>query len=139
MTSNIAHLALNKDPVVADPFALQLALVTNNRYILVCESKADNLVIQQEIRTENHVVALSYNKYCICYALPNAYFVHNILENKTLSLFPYDSQAIRPIIINTDAVSKFSLEIILEKLGLKGNQFPISLIIGINNFRKNFW
>ncbi|KAK6110411.1 CNH domain family protein [Brugia pahangi] len=101
--SNIAHLALNKDPVVADPFALQFALVTNNRYILICEIKADNLVIQQEIRTDDNVVALSYNKYCICYALPNAYFVHNILENKTLSLFPYDSQAIRPIIINTDA------------------------------------
>nr|CDQ00934.1 Bm10998, isoform a [Brugia malayi] len=101
--SNIAHLALNKDPVVADPFALQFALVANNRYILICEIKADNLVIQQEIRTDDNVVALSYNKYCICYALPNAYFVHNILENKTLSLFPYDSQAIRPIIINTDA------------------------------------
>ncbi|KAL3982137.1 CNH domain family protein [Acanthocheilonema viteae] len=101
--SNIAHLALNKDPVIADPFALQLALVTNNRYILVCESKAGNLVVQQEIRTEDNVVALSYNKYCICFALPNAYFVHNILENKTLSLFPYDSQTIRPIIINTDA------------------------------------
>ncbi|CAG9541118.1 unnamed protein product [Cercopithifilaria johnstoni] len=101
--SNIAHLALNKDPVVADPFALQLALVKNNRYILVCESRADNLIIQQEIRTEDNVVALSYNKYCVCYALPNAYFVYNILENKTLSLFPYDSQAIRPIIINTDA------------------------------------
>uniref|UniRef100_A0A1I8E8I4 CNH domain-containing protein n=2 Tax=Wuchereria bancrofti TaxID=6293 RepID=A0A1I8E8I4_WUCBA len=101
--SNIAYLALNKDPAVADPFALQLALVTNNRYILICEIKADNLVIQQEIRTDDSVVALSYNKYCICYALPNAYFVHNILENKTLSLFPYDSQAIRPIIINTDA------------------------------------
>uniref|UniRef100_A0A1I7VVS2 CNH domain-containing protein n=1 Tax=Loa loa TaxID=7209 RepID=A0A1I7VVS2_LOALO len=101
--SNIAHLALNKDPVVADPFALQFALVTNNRYILVCESKADNLVIQQEIRTEDNVVALSYNKYGICYALPNAYFVYNILENKTLSLFPYDSQAILPIIINIDS------------------------------------
>ncbi|VDK61534.1 unnamed protein product [Onchocerca ochengi] len=101
--SNIAHLALNKDPVIADPFALQLALVTNNRYILVCESKAGSLEIQKEIRTEENVVALSYNKYCICYALPNAYFVHNILENKTLFLFPYDSQTIRPIIINTDA------------------------------------
>ncbi|VDP12554.1 unnamed protein product [Onchocerca flexuosa] len=101
--SNIAHLALNKDPVIADPFALQLALVTNNRYILVCESKADSLEIQKEIRTEENVVALSYNKYCICYALPNAYFVHNILENKTLFLFPYDSHTIRPIIINTDA------------------------------------
>lgn len=109
--SNIAHLALNKDPVVANPFALQLALVANNRHILVCESKVDNLVIQQEIRAEDNVVALSYNKYCICYALPNAYFVHNILEHKTLSLFPYDSQTIRPLIINTDAVSKFFLEL----------------------------
>uniref|UniRef100_A0A915Q1Z9 CNH domain-containing protein n=1 Tax=Setaria digitata TaxID=48799 RepID=A0A915Q1Z9_9BILA len=101
-TSNIANLALNKDPVVSDPFALQLALVTTNRFILVCESKTNNLEIQQEIQTEDNVVALSYNKYCICYALPNAYFVHNVLENKTLSLFPYDSQAIRPLIVNTD-------------------------------------
>lgn len=106
-------MALNKDPVVADPFALQLALATNNRCILICESKTENFVIKQEIRTEDNVVALSYNKYCICYALPQAYFVHNILENRTLSLFPYDCQAIRPIIINIDTVSKFLFEFVL--------------------------
>ncbi|KAM3726313.1 Transforming growth factor-beta receptor-associated protein [Dirofilaria immitis] len=100
--SSITHLTLNRDPVVTDPFALQLGLVTNNHHILICESKADSLKIQKEIQTEDNVVAFSYNKYCICYALPNAYYVHNILENKTLFLFPYDSQTIRPIIINTD-------------------------------------
>lgn len=100
-------MALNKDPVVADPFALQLALATTNRFILVCENKKRNLEIRQKIRTEDNVVALSYNKYCICYALPNAYFIYNILENKTLSLFSYDPQAMQPIIVNADAVCYF--------------------------------
>ncbi|KAM3726316.1 Transforming growth factor-beta receptor-associated protein [Dirofilaria immitis] len=53
--SSITHLTLNRDPVVTDPFALQLGLVTNNHHILICESKADSLKIQKEIQTEDNV------------------------------------------------------------------------------------
>ncbi|VDN01218.1 unnamed protein product [Thelazia callipaeda] len=105
---SITYVGINKNPVITDPFVLQLALATSNRYVLVCENRMNNLEIKQKIRMEDNVVTLSYNKYCICYALSNAYFVHNILENKTLSLFPYDSRIVRPIIIQAD-VDEFLL------------------------------
>lgn len=98
-------MALNKDPVVADPFTLQLALATSARQILICENSSEKMKIEQKIRTEGNVIAISYNKYCICYALQNVYCLHNVAENKTLDLFPYDAQTVRPIIVNADAVN----------------------------------
>uniref|UniRef100_A0A183UTL9 Transforming growth factor-beta receptor-associated protein 1 n=1 Tax=Toxocara canis TaxID=6265 RepID=A0A183UTL9_TOXCA len=116
-SSNVVCIALNSDPVTEDPFALQIALATSNRMILACERSGKNSYVRQRINTEENVIAICYSRYCICYATQCEYFVYSITGNATLSLFPYQLESTKPLIVNIDTV-RFPEEFLVS--GMQG-------------------
>lgn len=102
-SANISSIAVNSDPINADAFALQLALATTNKQILVCELMDEEMSIAHKIAVEQNAITVCYSRHCICYATHSAYFVYNICKNVTHSLFPYDANITRPLIVSVDS------------------------------------
>lgn len=105
--SKILSIAINSSPVLDDPFMLQLVLSVSNRQLLLCEKTGEDMLIRRKISLESNVETLAYNRNCICFAMANSYYIFNITNNTMQSLFPYDLQTIRPLVITIDTVCHF--------------------------------
>ncbi|KAK0403149.1 hypothetical protein QR680_016748 [Steinernema hermaphroditum] len=95
-------VALNVDPVLDDPFVLSFAFGTTSRQIHVVERKKDSNNVVQKISIGWAAETLCYSKQSLCYATNREYFVHDLVSGKTHSLFPYESEVVRPLAIRVD-------------------------------------
>ncbi|VDK51940.1 unnamed protein product [Anisakis simplex] len=65
-------------------------------------SNLSTTLIKQRFQANAIIQTLCYSRECICYATANEYFVYNLNGNIHLSLFPYDSTLVKPLILNID-------------------------------------
>ncbi|XP_066520555.1 transforming growth factor-beta receptor-associated protein 1 homolog [Hoplias malabaricus] len=95
----VTAFCINENPVTADPFCAEMAVVsTRRRAVQICKVHEDRVQILKEVNTLEQPCALSVDGYFLCLALPTQYMILNYSTGASQDLFPYDSEERKPIV-----------------------------------------
>ncbi|KAJ1352038.1 transforming growth factor, beta receptor associated protein 1, partial [Parelaphostrongylus tenuis] len=100
--SSVQCIAVNSNPVVDDPFCLQIAIATTSKQLHICERRNSKMESLQKLNTDGNVTAMSFARFTVCFASNGTYYIYNMAAKSSISLFPFDPLAIRPHICSVD-------------------------------------
>ncbi|WKY16660.1 hypothetical protein Q1695_001362 [Nippostrongylus brasiliensis] len=100
--SSVQHIAVNTNPQVDDPFALQIAIATTSKQLQICERRNGKLEILQKLSVDGIISAMQFSRLTVCFAVNGMYNIYNLSSKTFISLFPFDPQVIRPQICTVD-------------------------------------
>ncbi|KAL6456082.1 hypothetical protein MHYP_G00359330 [Metynnis hypsauchen] len=95
----VTAFCINENPVTADPFCAEMAVVSaRRRAVQICTVHEDRVQMLKEVATPEQPCALSVDGYFLCLALPTQYMILNYSTGASQDLFPYDSEERKPIV-----------------------------------------
>uniref|UniRef100_A0A7I4Z6Y5 CNH domain-containing protein n=1 Tax=Haemonchus contortus TaxID=6289 RepID=A0A7I4Z6Y5_HAECO len=100
--TSVQCIAVNTNPIVDDPFCLQIAVATTSKHLQFCERRNGKMEVVQKLSTEGNVSAMAFSRLTICFAANGMYSIYNITTKSVIPLFPFDPQVIRPQICCVD-------------------------------------
>ncbi|VDL70667.1 unnamed protein product [Nippostrongylus brasiliensis] len=100
--SSVQHIAVNTNPQVDDPFALQIAVATTSKQLQICERRNGKLEILQKLSVDGIISAMQFSRLTVCFAVNGMYNIYSLSSKTFISLFPFDPQVIRPQICTVD-------------------------------------
>ncbi|KAK6058641.1 hypothetical protein COOONC_03788 [Cooperia oncophora] len=100
--TSVQCIAINTNPIVDDPFCLQMAIATTSKHIHFCERRNDKIEVVQKLSTEGNTSAMAFSRLTICFAANGMYSIYNVTTKSVIPLFPFDPQVIRPHICCVD-------------------------------------
>uniref|UniRef100_W5KQR2 Transforming growth factor, beta receptor associated protein 1 n=1 Tax=Astyanax mexicanus TaxID=7994 RepID=W5KQR2_ASTMX len=96
---NVIAFCVNENPVTADPFCVEMAVVSaRRRAVQIFTVHEDRVQMLKEVTTPEQPCALSVDGYFLCLALPTQYMILNYSSGASQDLFPYDSEERKPIV-----------------------------------------
>lgn len=92
-------LAVNENPVSADPFCVEVCIISvKRRTIQVFMVYEDRVQIIREVSTPEQPLAVAVDGHFLCLALTTQYIILNYSTGAAQDLFPYCSEEKRPIV-----------------------------------------
>ncbi|XP_032981018.1 transforming growth factor-beta receptor-associated protein 1 [Rhinolophus ferrumequinum] len=92
-------LALNENPVSADPFCVEVCIISvKRRTIQVFMVYEDRVQIVREVSTPEQPLAVAVDGHFLCLALTTQYIILNYNTGASQDLFPYCSEEKHPIV-----------------------------------------
>ncbi|KAK6032656.1 hypothetical protein OSTOST_01157 [Ostertagia ostertagi] len=95
-------IAVNTNPIVDDPFCLQIAVATTSKQIHFCERRNGKMEVVQKLNTEVNTSAMAFSRLTICFAANGMYNIYNVSTKSVIPLFSFDAKVIRPQICCVD-------------------------------------
>lgn len=95
----VLSFCVNENPVSADPFCVELAVIlARRRVVQIYALQEDRVTLLREVTTPQQPCGISLDGYFLCLALASQYVILNYKTSAAQDLFPFDSQERKPII-----------------------------------------
>jgi len=95
----VTSFCMNGNPVNADPFCVEIAVISSRRRtVQVYTVFEDRVQLVKEVTTAEQPSVVSLDGYFLCLALASQYMILNYTTGASQDLFPYNSEERRPII-----------------------------------------
>lgn len=95
----VTSFCMNGNPVNADPFCVEIAVISSRRRtVQVYTVFEDRVQLVKEVTTAEQPSVVSLDGYFLCLALASQYMILNYTTGASQDLFPYNSEERRPIV-----------------------------------------
>ncbi|KAJ3593828.1 hypothetical protein NHX12_006162 [Muraenolepis orangiensis] len=95
----VTSFCMNGNPVNADPFCVEIAVISSRRRtVQVFTVFRDRVQLVKEVTTAEQPSVVSLDGYFLCLALASQYMILNYTTGASQDLFPYNSEERRPIV-----------------------------------------